>query len=87
MERKNTADIEVLTLMMGFERASRLTGIPEETLRDMLGQLRPENHAFFGFFRDTLIKCVRTMGAQRAAGRLHVSVEVLELIEKHEHPT
>ena len=73
-------DIEVLTLMIGFDKATALSGITEENIREMIAELQPEKHPFFAFFRDSLKAFIRRAGVNEVSRKLKISPEVLNII-------
>lgn len=78
MSKPEPVDIEVLTLFLGYAKASQLVGLPEDSLKELLSELRP--HPFFAFFRDSILAFILKVGVPEVSRRLCVREEVLQLL-------
>ena len=78
MARPEPVDIEVLTLFLGYTKASQLVGLPEDSLKELLSELSP--HPFFAFFRDSILVFIHKVGICEVSRRLGIREEVLRLL-------
>lgn len=84
MEKTETScDIEILSLIIGLGRTSKITQISEDSIQKMLGKLRPEKLKFSYFIKDCVLQIVNKIGPVAASKKLEVSVPVLKSIVKY----
>ena len=79
---KNT-DIEVLSLCIGISKTSIVSQLPQDAIQRMLGKLRPENHKFFMFVKECIIRLTNEIGPEAASKNLEISLPVIKTIQKY----